>query len=498
MFSRFTRAPFLLLLGLVGVAIVYWLIPIPGQILLVPDNWQQINAWPQVRINTAGLQPGEEATLVLYDTIPWAHVKLIAEDKEGILRDSESDSASGVYRWDWSFVVPDTPGYRFDFYHDCDSGCRAWTSVTVGQASAPDNISAAEQIPTKLGVVFANPERDWHNRRGWDVELTYAQLSDTEYWGIDDLAMRVKAATDKGLLVLVRVDYAPEQSIPPADDYLALDAYLNYIRRLARDDRLKDVYGYIIGSGFNTRESNSQNPTNMVTPAWYARVFNGYNTLPGHTDNVVQTIRPENPVVRILVGSVSPWRDDQNGAPAYRIDVPWLNYFNTLVAMVNEATRERALAGIALAAPDGFAVQAPGRPDASELTDAERANEPRIDLQRSSWNGAQAGFRVYQDWLDVINVHPDASGLPVYITSTNTFQPDVAMEPAQNYPPGWLTTALDVVNQDPQIVALCWFLDVFPHDDQWDFFSLTNPRGLMVNAADEFDFLLQNTPPTDH
>jgi hypothetical protein len=65
------------------------------------------------------------------------------------------------------------------------------------------------------------------------------------------------------------------------------------------------------------------------------------------------------------------------------------------------------------------------------------------------------------------------------------------VKPAQNYPPGWLTAALDVVNREPQIAALCWYLDVFPHDDQWDFFSLTNPRGLMVNAAGEFDSLLR-------
>lgn len=121
----------------------------------------------------------------------------------------------------------------------------------------------------------------------------------------------------------------------------------------------------------------------------------------------------------------------------------------------------------------------------------ERADEPRIDLRQPPATGAQAGFRVYQDWLDVINAHPDSRGLPVYITSTNTFQRDNTAEPAQNYPPGWLTAALDVVNREPQIAALCWYLDAFPHDDQWDFFSLTNPRGLMVNAADEFDSLLR-------
>jgi len=333
--------------------------------------------------------------------------------------------------------------------------------------------------------------RNRHNRRGWVVELTYTQLADAEYWGIDDLARRVEASVDKGLLVLVRVDYDQGQSIPPPADYLALDAYLTAVQRLARDDRLSGVHGYVVGSGFNTREGNSQSPGNKVTPEWYARVLNGYDTPVERTDNVIQTIRSENPAARILVGPISPWHDDQTGALLHRIDVPWLNYFNTLVIRVNEATQERASAGIALAAPDGFAVQASGWPDAPELAGSERVDEPRIDLRQPPDTGAQAGFRVYQDWLDVINAHPDSRGLPVYITSTNTFQRDDTAEPAQNYPPGWLTAALDVVNREPQIAALCWYLDAFPHDDQWDFFSLTNPRGLMVNAADEFDSLLR-------
>jgi hypothetical protein len=494
MAPRSARFKLLLLFGIIVVVAAYWSIPIPGQVLLVPDNWRQVNAWPQVRISTEDLQSGQEASLVIFDTVPWPHVKLIVEDGEGTLNGYEVNDTTGVYRWNWSFTIPDSPRYGLKFYHDCDTGCQAWTTVAAGEATAPENAAASpELIPTKLGVVFANPARNWHNRRGWVVELTYAQLAEAEYWGIDDLARRVEAATNKGLLVLVRVDYDQGQSIPPPDDHLALDAYLNTIRRLARDDRLEGVYGYIIGSGFNTRGSNSQASENMVTPAWYARVFNGYSVPADHTDNVVQTIRAENRTVRVLVGPVAPWRSDQDGALTYRIDVPWLNYFNTLAAAIDQAAQEKTAAGIALVAPDGFAVQAPGRPDAPELTDSERADEPRIDLQRQAWDSAQAGFRIYRNWLDIINAYPHTEGLPVYISSTNTFQPDTGIAPAQNYPLGWLTTALEIVNQEPQIAALCWFLDVFPHDDQWDFFSLTEPRGRMVNAADEFDSLLQNT-----
>jgi hypothetical protein len=53
-----------------------------------------------------------------------------------------------------------------------------------------------------------------------------------------------------------------------------------------------------------------------------------------------------------------------------------------------------------------------------------------------------------------------------------------------------LTTALTEINQQPQIYALCWFVDDFDYDQQWQQFSLSNPQGLMMDAASEFDRLL--------
>lgn len=61
--------------------------------------------------------------------------------------------------------------------------------------------------------------------------------------------------------------YDQGQSIPPPNDYAALEAYLSYVRRLARDARLADVHGFIIGSNFNTLGANQQIPENPVTPA---------------------------------------------------------------------------------------------------------------------------------------------------------------------------------------------------------------------------------------
>lgn len=55
----------------------------------------------------------------------------------------------------------------------------------------------------------------------------------------------------------------------------------------------------------------------------------------GRDDNVMQTIRTENAFVRILVGPVQPWNWDQDGEHPHTIDVPWLNYMNTLVIYLN-------------------------------------------------------------------------------------------------------------------------------------------------------------------
>ncbi len=473
-----------LILALLGG---YWLLPISGQVLVIPGGGSEALLWPQMRLQPSSPRPGQEVTLWVTDIVAWPYVLLTVDGRPAHLEKWPPGPGDDLI-WKWTFVVPDNGSCTLVFYHDCHTGCVERGRMAVGAEPTP---SPASLMPTKLGVVLANPQRDWHDRSGWDVELTYARLAEDDYWGIDDLTVRVHQATDKGLRVLVRVDYDQGQSLPPAGDYLALTEYLEYLQRLARDERLRDVYGYFLGSSYNSLGNNSLAPDRPVTPEWYARIFNGYGTEVSRADNGVQVIRAENPHVRVLVGPVQPWNSDQDGERRYVIDAPWLNYMNTLVAALDEGAQAKAAAGIPLATPDGFAVQAPGRPGAPELAGRDGAEEPRLDLRRAAWNGAQAGFRVYRDWLDVINAYPTTRGLPVYITATNTFTPDEGIPPAQNYPRGWLTTALEVIDEDPQVKALCWFLDYFPHDTQWEWFSLTRQPGRMIDAAEEFDELLE-------
>ncbi|MEW6232116.1 MAG: hypothetical protein AB1566_07380 [Chloroflexota bacterium] len=493
------RWAILLLLALLGG---YWLLPISGQVMVIPGDGSQALLWPQMHLDPFSPRLDQKVTLQVTDVVPWAHV-LLTVNGQPVKLERWWESPSGVWTWEWTFTLteaglaPEVRGTLLAFYHDCHTGCVERGQMVIGSRGQGPMASTTPRVrgmPTKLGVVLANPERDWHGRSGWDVELTYARLAEESYWGIDDLAARTYKATAKGLRVLVRVDYDRGQSLPPANDYLALTDYLRYLQRLARDDRLRGVYGYIIGSGFNALESNSLTPERPVTPAWYARLFNGYGEAVSRTDNVVQTIRGEDPQVRVLVGPVRPWNRDQNGERRYTIDVPWLNYMNSLAVALDEGARAKAAMGIPLAAPDGFAVQAPGRPGALELAGRGGAEEPGLDLRRAAWGGAQAGFRVYQEWLAIINAYPTTRGLPVYISSTNTFAPDEGTPPAQNYPRGWLTTALEVINGEPQVLALCWFLDGPLGDAQWDWFSLSRRPGRLIEAAEEFEALLKRAP----
>lgn len=467
------------LVPVLALLIGYWFLPISGQVIIRSGKGQL--PWPQMEIHP-DRQDGWY-TVEITDNQPWPHVRLAVNGRT--IRPFSWRQNTGT-TWTWTWMVRATSNTtQWFFYHSCHSGCQKRGEWITGEPS-PTVIPA---VPTRLGVVFADPSRDWHGRSGWDVELTYACLADETFWGIDDLAWRVAQAAGKGLRVLVRVDYAQGQSIPPADDYLALDEYLAYLRRLARDDRLRPVYGYLLGSGFNTLDANTLSPEHPVTPDWYARMFNGYGEPPDHTDNAIQTIHAENPSVRVLVGPVRPWSEDQNGARRWQIDMPWLNYMNTLVALLDESARAKSALGMPFAAPDGFALHAPGRP---ELAGEQAAQEPLMNLHMPGWGAAQAGFRVYRDWLDIINAYPTTQGRPVYLTSVNTYTAAEGVPPAQNYPAGWLTAAWQEVRTRPQVEALCWFVDLERSGaDTWDRFSLSRRPGRLIYAAEEFEILLQ-------
>ena len=473
--------------GLLLLILVLGIWPLQGRVIITTghEEW----AWPRFLLSPPTPEPRHPLFVRVTDEHPWSYVLLTANGRPLSLQGQKKNPD---HTWTWSWTVPPEAvrlPLELAFYRDCDTGCRERGRAVLGERPIPS--PSRPEIPlTKLCLAFARPDREWYGRQGWVVDLTYARAAADPYWGIDALAWRVFQYRRHNLRVLVRLDFARGQSLPPAGDTVALSEYLDYARRLARDARLKGVYAYIIGSGFNAADANRLAPSSPVTPEWYARVLNGYGEPPEHTDNIIHLMRSEDPRVRVLVGPVRPWTWDQGGTRAWRTDVPWLNYMNTLVALVDEAARRGSQHGIPLAGPDGFALHVPGRPEAAIAAGYDPAQEPRLDLPNPNWNGAQQGFRLYREWLDIINSYPTTRGRPVYITSSNTYAPDLRVPPAQNYPPGWLTTAYEVIRKEPQIHSLCWFLDHIPGDRQWRWFDLTEHPGKLIYAAEEWDRLL--------
>lgn len=466
-------------------AIAIILLPINGRVVITTADLPESDVWPRFGLEPSDQHDGEQYWITVHDIHPWSYVLLMSAAGP-LARDETWATGNGPWRWRW--LVPDDAALQrpLVFYHSCESGCRerGRTSFAANEPQPEPN-----RVATKLGLVFPSPTRDWHGRAGWAVELTYLMHQEDQDFSVDGLATRVASHTAQGLRVIVRIAYAREQSLPPVGDEVAMRDYLEYCRRLARDERLRDVFAYVIGSGLNNPNENRLSRSGPLTPAWYARLFNGYGLPASRHDNVVETMRTHRATVRLLVGPVTPWLTTIDGEIPSELDQPWLNFFHTTLTYLATSAETKSRAGIPGVAPDGFALHVPGRLDAMPRS-LPAAQEPITDLAHPEWGKAQAGFRVYKDWLTTINLQPLFHGLPAYITATNTYAPGESGLPAQNYAPGWLTKAFDEVLAEPQIQAFCWFVDE-PLGGVWTEFSLQNPVGRMHDAAAEFERLLQ-------
>ncbi|NTV65179.1 MAG: hypothetical protein HGA65_16845, partial [Oscillochloris sp.] len=399
-----------LLGGLLAIA------PIDGQFVITFDGASSAQTWPRFSVEPGDTRRSRPGWLYVYDTQPWSYV-LIMSDTGPLIRDETWPSGSGPWQWRWRLPEAAAGARSLVFYHSCATGCRERGRVAL---AAEPTTSEPAPVATKLGLVFPSLTRNWHGRAGWAVELTYVDNQYDVDFSLDGLATRVARHTAQGQRVLVRVAYARGQALPPVDDEVALGRYLKHIRRLARDDRLRSVFGYLIGSGLNNPQESRRSQSGSLTSGWYARVFNGYSLPAARQDNVVEIMHAERPTIRVLVGSVTPWLTAVDGELRDPLNQPWLNFFHTTVSYIATSAVAKSQVGLPGAAPDGFALHAPGRPDAVSAPYL-ASDEPRLHLHRPAWGQAQAGFRVYRDWLTIINRQPALQGLPVYITASNTF-----------------------------------------------------------------------------
>jgi hypothetical protein len=140
-----------------------------------------------------------------------------------------------------------------------------------------------------IGAMWTNNGRNWNNKAGWDIDLVYA-TNPSSGFDFNTVGNRVQSSYQSGRNVLVRVDYAPGQSMPPTNNDSARTTYVLFLQQLCQDSRYHNsVWGYIIGNEYNKRSENGGGTP--ITPTWYARVYNGYSAPVSDTGNAYQMIK---------------------------------------------------------------------------------------------------------------------------------------------------------------------------------------------------------------
>lgn len=338
-----------------------------------------------------------------------------------------------------------------------------------------------------IGAQWTNNGRNWAGKAGWDIELVYA-TNPSSGFDLTTVGGRVQSAHAAGRNVLVRVDYAPGQSMPPEDNDADRTTYVNFLESVCKTPNYnQNAWGYIIGNEYNrTAENGGGTP---ITPTWYARVFNGYNAPVGDTGNAYQFIKSYQPGAHVLVGPVGPYNSDagSDDGSHYTISMPWLDYFNEVCLNIHTGATNKGLA------VDGFAIHAYGRTGPDGTANG-GANEPHNDVQGGGWaTGAWAGFTVYKNWRDIIDDQKFPSA-PIWITETNTDQG--TNPPAQSnnsYPSGWYQQALgEISGAGARFWAVCWFVDV-DYGSGWTNDSLTDQTGKCAQANNDFNNALTAT-----
>ena len=195
--------------------------------------------------------------------------------------------------------------------------------------------------------------------------------------------------------------YEPNGTIPRPEHYQAFAA------RVARFVAASEgCTRWIIG---NEPNCAWERPGGMpITPDLYARCYDlcyqAIHSLPGHQND------------EVLIAAVGPWNPQTTYPGNDRGD--WLTYFRHI------QEHARTL--------DGFAIHAYAR---EQNPDAVNRRNPMVP---PDWSGHDWGFRVFEDWMNMIRA--EYRGLPVYCTEFN------ANAPWQNINNGFVQAAYQAIH----------------------------------------------------
>ena len=195
------------LLVLAGIILV---LPLRGRVAFLPADVSPAAVWPKIELNPAIPLPGQPLQITIQDAMALPNVQL-AVNGFAVHPSKWEISEQGAAPWEWTWQVdaPSSSAYDLIFYHHCDSGCIERARWTVGQMDEQRTAST----PTKLGVVFANLERDWHGKSAWaESQQAAIQLILTELETHPDVAseylrlMTVETLSDNSKWILGGTD----------------------------------------------------------------------------------------------------------------------------------------------------------------------------------------------------------------------------------------------------------------------------------------------------
>ncbi|MCZ7668021.1 MAG: hypothetical protein M5U34_12925 [Chloroflexi bacterium] len=159
--TKQTRTYIILFTLAIFALIFYWLLPISGKIAYIPAS---LTANKHLATSERHQQRRKRTGNHRARCHPWTFVRLELAGTEATLVEHGSQNAEGVWQWRWQAVgVPEATS--INLYHSCNTGCQLWTKTETAVSATLSAGVSTQLTPTKLGLVFANPERDWHNRQ---------------------------------------------------------------------------------------------------------------------------------------------------------------------------------------------------------------------------------------------------------------------------------------------------------------------------------------------
>ena len=323
-----------------------------------------------------------------------------------------------------------------------------------------------------LGVHFWDPART----PGYPVPTLFVEHVYTHPHGDHDpahwnaMAGRCTALRDAGHTVLLKVKYRVGIDQPRNDD--ELNEYLHGLEALAPQF---GGIGVTFGNEPNWKRNVDDDPS--VSPAWMARVFNGYGTDPGSPWNALQVWRTHaGGRCRYYLTPTGPYAPRSADVATEGVErSPWAQWTAEFWRYSREAARvpwSRRFDGVVLHA---YARVGPdGRANGGKL-------EPWRDVRES--HGWRWGTNVLQTWQEALRV----AGLgrkPVVIGEYNARTDGPS---SQTYPAGLLSNAFAYACSvfGPRMEGLAWFVDA-NGDGYWREEALADGVGAVAEADTDF------------